>query len=96
MTEREIKLPPLPQEDAPGAIALDQREWISIEDHVPKTDIPVIVAYKAKNRYSIITARYSGNEWRFLFSKQQTRLPEKITHWMHLPSAPAQESERKG
>jgi len=80
--------------------------WISVKSQLPESDVPVLVAYRAQykprktnldgTRWSIITARHAGGEWRFLTKNQKSRLPERIIYWMPLPAAPdnGQEEER--
>ena len=60
-----------------------QSEWISVEDRLPKDNVPVIVY---KNKYSEVygnmeTAYIHNGIWR-------GSIGEAITHWMPLPEPP--------
>ena len=64
--------------------------WIDVREHVPATDTPVIVAYKASyrhttkkhHRWSIFFACYSGGQWRFIDKRHKTHVPENVRYWM--------------
>lgn len=82
---------------------MDERKWIACSDNLPDTDAPVLAAYRSQCRprkrlsghgWSLILARYTGGEWRFLTPRQKTRLPERIRYWMPLPPPPPTYSEK--
>lgn len=79
--------------------------WVRCGERLPENDSLVLIAYNAAyrprrhgcaRRWSIIMARYAGNEWRFLTSKQKNRLIERVTHWRPLPPAPGDEGAKDG
>jgi hypothetical protein len=72
-------------------------DWTPVAERVPK-DHPrrcYLVVYvgsahgtprKAKRR--VLFAIYSGGLWRFMGAQKETRLSERVTHWMRKPRPP--------
>lgn len=65
-------------------------KWESCAEQLPANNFPVLVAYlsETKRKWSVIQARYSGGEWRFLTKRHKSRIQERILYWMSLPEPP--------
>lgn len=71
--------------------------WISVKDKLPR-DHPrrcLLVVYQSsahgtprKPKRRILFAIFSGGAWRFMGPQRETRLSERVTHWMRKPRPP--------
>ena len=67
---------------------LSEREWISVEDRLPKSKVNCLVHYKHSycdddGYYAIGLSFYNGEGF-------QIDLAYKVTHWMPLPAPPTE------
>lgn len=63
--------------------------WVSVDDRLPHDPSKALVWYvPSKNSPHTLFAWFSGGEWRFTDRTGDSRLPERVTHWMPLPHPP--------
>ena len=68
--------------------------WTPVGERLPPNERMVLIMYRSaprndkSGRRSQHLARYAGSQWRFLVPRDQTKLPERVTHWMPLPRYP--------
>ena len=62
--------------------------WISVEERLPEDyeDVVIIMRNGASSWYRVAYREYGG--WSFGGGR---RVPDEVTHWMPLPSAPKEE-----
>ena len=83
-------------------------EWISVKDHLPEHDMPVLVFAKGKCEgfigSTVIAITHIGNQkfwhdspdhWEWVSPWQYFMTDYEITHWMSLPEPPSGESSSK-
>jgi hypothetical protein len=75
--------------------------WISVLERLPREHPRrcYLVVYKGSahgtprhSRRRVIFAIYSGAAWRFMGPQKDTRLSERVTHWMKKPRPPREQS----
>lgn len=70
--------------------------WIPVAERLPRKPDLVLVTYRTNPRHehggkrSVHFARYSGGQWRFVYSTRNHR-QAGVTHWMRVVPAGAGE-----
>ena len=62
----------------------NQTSWIPVTDHLPDADTLVLLAL---NDDDVWPGFRDGDTWRYVDA--MPIVVERVTHWMHLPPAPA-------
>lgn len=72
-------------------------DWIPVSERLPKDHARrcYLVVYRGsahgtprRVRRRVLLAIYSGGLWRFMGPQKETRLSERVTHWMRKPGPP--------
>ena len=61
--------------------SLKNMEWISVKDHLPESDVPVLLYHHPYIGVDMRTNPKDGNIW-------SSTSKESVTHWMPLPPNP--------